>query len=162
MAVRELLVWMFVVDLGIACGAGLYERRVLIPEWFVAKPGQRLRVDRQAMQRTDPGRKFWGLATTLPLPLLTVANLVIALQSQGALRTWLLAAGWITLLERIGTFTYFIPTALGLMREGPGALSESRSAVVASQWMHMNWVRAALAFAGWLAALKALSLGPLS
>jgi len=162
MSVRELLVWLFVIDLGIAFGAGLYERSLVIPEWFVGKPGPDLRVNREAMLRTDPGRKFWGLATTLPLPLLTIANLVIAFQSQGALRTWLLAAGLITLLERIGTFSYFIPTAIRLMRAGPDALSESRSAAVASLWMRMNLVRAALALTGWLAALKALSLGTLS
>lgn len=161
MGIKELLVWLFVVDLGIAFGAGLYERRMLIPEWFIGKPGPQLRVDREAMVRTDPGRKFWGPATTLPLTLLTVANLVIAVQSQGALRTWLLAAALLTLLERIGTFSYFIPTALRLMRGGPEALSESRSAAMASQWMRMNWVRGALSLAGWLAALKALSLGAL-
>ena len=162
MGVKELLVWLFVIDLGIAFGAGLYERRMVIPEWFVGTPGPHLRVDREAMRRTDPGRKFWGFVTTLPLSLLTIASLVTAGRSQGALRTWLLAAGLITLLERIGTFSYFIPTALRLMREGPGALSESRSSAIASQWIRMNWVRAALALTGWLAALKALSLGTLS
>jgi len=77
------------------------------------------------------------------------------------LRGWLLAAGVITLLERIGTFSYFIPTALKLMRTGPGSLSEPRSAAVASQWRRLNLVRAALGLGGWLSALKALSLGKL-
>jgi len=162
MALRELLLWLFVIDLGIACGAGLYERRIVLPEWFSSSPATGLRVNREAMLRTDPGRELWGLVTTLPLPLLTIANLVVAWQSQGPLRTWLLAAGLITLLERIGTFAYFIPMALKLMRTGPGSLSESRSAAVASQWMRLNLVRAALALTGWLAALKALSLGSLS
>jgi hypothetical protein len=159
MTLKELLVWLFVIDLGIAFGAGLYERRMLVPEWFVGEPGPRLRVNREAMLRADPGRKFWGLATTVPLLPLTLANLALAVQSLGPLRTWLLAAGLITLLERIGTFSYFIPTAIRLMRAGPGALSEARSAVVASWWMRMNWVRVALGLTGWLAALKALSLG---
>jgi len=100
--------------------------------------------------------------TTLPLPLLTIANLVIAWQSQDRLRTWLLAAALISLLERVGTFSYFIPTALKLMRTGPASLFESRSGAVASQWMRMNLVRAALSLTAWLAALKALSLAQFS
>jgi hypothetical protein len=158
MGLRETLVWLFVIDLGIACGAGLYEQRLIIPEWFTRAPGAGLQVNREAMRRTDPGRKFWGLVTTVPLPLLTIAILVLAWRADAPLRGWLLVAGTITLLERVVTFSYFIPTALKLMRTGPGALSESHAAKVASRWMRLNLVRAALALGGWLAALKALSL----
>jgi hypothetical protein len=70
-------------------------------------------------------------------------------------RDWWLGAVVITLFERIGTFSYFIPTALKLMR---GTLTESRAAAMASQWMRVNLLRTAFALAGWLAALKALSL----
>jgi hypothetical protein len=45
-------------------------------------------------------------------------------------RDWWLGAVVITLFERIGTFSYFIPTALKLMR---GTLTESRAAAMASQ-----------------------------
>jgi hypothetical protein len=158
---KELLLWLFVIDLGIAFGAGLYESRVMVPEWFSGSPTTGLRVNRETMLRTDPGRKFWGPVTTVPLALLTIANLAIGWQARGPLRTWLVAAGSISLLERIGTFSYFIPTALKLMRTGPGSVDESRAATMAAQWKRMNYVRAALSLAAWLAALKALSLGPL-
>jgi hypothetical protein len=62
----------------------------------------------------------------------------------------------ITLVERIATFSYFIPTALRLMRAD--ALPSAKVGAMASQWMALNHVRAALALIGWLAALKALSL----
>src|SRR5437870_13534525 len=127
MNVKELLLWLFVIDLGIAFGAGFYERCMIVPEWFRGSPRTGLRVDREAMRRTDPGRKFWGLVTTLPLPLLTVANLVIAWQSQGPLRTWLLAAALISLLERIGTFSYLIPTAIERRLCAAVRLCESRA-----------------------------------
>jgi hypothetical protein len=31
--VPRILLWLFVIDLGIAFGAGLYESRVVIPRW---------------------------------------------------------------------------------------------------------------------------------
>jgi hypothetical protein len=31
--VRIVLMWLFVINLGIACGAGLYEQRIVTPDW---------------------------------------------------------------------------------------------------------------------------------
>jgi hypothetical protein len=145
-----ILLWLFVVDLGIACGAGLYEQRMIVPQWFSGS-----RVDSEAMRRTDPGRRFWAFVTTMPLTLLTLASLAVAWRAQGAMRSWWLAAAAITLVERAGTFAYFIPTALKMM--GDAAPAEAKSAM-AARWSRLNLIRAGLGLAGWLAALKALSL----
>jgi hypothetical protein len=108
------------------------------------------------MRQTDTGLRFWAFVTTLPLSLLTHANLVTALQSQGSRRDWWLAAGAITLVERLGTFAFFIPTAVKLMRaDNLPAFTAAKSA---SLWMRLNHVRNALVLLGWLAALKTLSL----
>jgi hypothetical protein len=145
-----ILLWLFVIDLGIAFGAGLYEQRMIVPQWFSGS-----RVDSEAMRRTDPGRRFWALVTTMPLTLLTLASLAVAWQWRGPLREWWLAAAAITLVERVGTFSYFIPTALKMMRDDTQPEAKSRMAV---RWTRLNLVRALLGLLGWLAALKALSL----
>ena len=62
----------------------------------------------------------------------------------------------ITLIERIATFSYFIPTAVRLTRAE--SLPSAKLEAMASQWIALNYVRAALVLTGWLAALKALSL----
>ena len=36
--VTEVLLWMFVIDLGIAFGAGIYEDRVVVPQWENTPP----------------------------------------------------------------------------------------------------------------------------
>ena len=65
---RHLFLWLFVINLGISFGAGLYEARVVIPQWVNLPP------------RTWPntGILFWVYVTTIPLTLLTVANLFAA------------------------------------------------------------------------------------
>ena len=63
------LLWLFVVNLGIALGAGVYEQRVVIPQWENTPP--------QTWPNT--GLLFWVYVTTVPLTLLTLANLVAAL-----------------------------------------------------------------------------------
>jgi hypothetical protein len=152
----EILLWLFVVNHGIAFGAGLYERRIVLPMWFERSPGTGIRVNSEAMRSTDTGRRFWAAVSTVPLTLLTLANLVLAWQSQGPRHDWWMAAALVTLAERIGTFSYFIPTAIKLMRAE--TMPPEKSSAMASQWMALNHVRAALDLLAWLAALKALSL----
>ena len=152
--IPEILLWLFVINLGIAFGAGLYEQRIIWPQWF-AQSESGIHVNSAAMWSTDTGRRFWLSVTTIPLSLLTLANLAAAWQSHGPRHSWWLGAAVITLLERIGSLSYIIPTALQLMRED--ALGSEKDAK-APQWMALNHVRAALALIGWLAALRVLSL----
>ncbi|MGQ0812618.1 MAG: DUF1772 domain-containing protein [Nitrospiraceae bacterium] len=142
------------MNLGIAFGAGLYEQRRILPQWFSRSPESGLRADSEAMRRTDAGRKFWAYVTTVPLTLLMLTSPAVAWQTQGPRRDWWFGAAVIILVERIGTFSYFIPTALKLMRIE--SLPESAVDSMVSQWMRLNYIRDALTLVGWIAALKAL------
>jgi Domain of unknown function (DUF1772) len=154
--VPEILLWLFVINLGIASGAGLYEQRIILTQWFVRTADSGIRVDGAAIRNTDTGRRFWAFVTTIPLTLLTLANLVVAWQSQNPRHEWWLAAAVITLVERILTFSYFIPTAIQLMRAE--TFPPGKGEAMASRWMKLNYVRGALGLIAWLAALRALSL----
>jgi len=158
--IPEILLWLFVINHGIAFGAGLYEQRIIIPQWFSRSSESGVRVNSAAMRNPDVGRQFWAFVSTGPLTLLTLANLVVAWQSFGPRHDWWLGAAVITLIERVATFSYFIPTAIRLMRAD--ALPAAQAASMASRWIALNKVRAALALIGWLAALRALSLSSVS
>jgi hypothetical protein len=75
--IQEILLWLFVTNLGIAFGAGLYEQRIIWPQWF-GQSESGVRVNTAAMRSTDTGRRFWLSVTTVPLILLTLASLVAA------------------------------------------------------------------------------------
>lgn len=155
-SIPEILLWLFVLNLGIACGAGLYETRLVLPRWFSRSATGEYRVDGEAMRQFDSGLKFWAFVTTGPLTLLTLANLVAAWQSVGLPRGWWLAAGLITLLERVGTFSFFIPTAIRLGQAGH--LPPPATSRLVARWVALNRVRTALTVLGWLAGLRALTL----
>jgi hypothetical protein len=152
----NIFLWLWVVNLGIASGAGLYEHRIVLPQWFSRDADGRLRVNVEAMRTTDTGRRFWGFTTTIPLTLLTAANGLLGWQSGGAKREWWMCAVLIVAVERIGTFVYFIPTAIRLMRADAEPSADLEA--VALRWMMLNHVRAVLTLVGWIAALRALSL----
>jgi hypothetical protein len=143
--VKSVLLWLFVINLGIACGAGLYEARVVIPQWANIPP--------QTWPNT--GLMFWVYVTTIPLTVLTAANLITAWMDGSTRRQWWLSAAATVVLERIATFSYFIPTMIGLTS---AELPEAEVKATLSLWLLFNRGRHVLTLAGWLMALKALSL----
>jgi hypothetical protein len=148
------LLWLFVMNLGIAFGAGLYEHRIVVSRWVSSSASSGAHWDAETARRDDTGRRFWGFVTTVPLTLLTLANLFVAFQASGSVRSWWLAAGLAALTDRVLTFSYFIPTMVGLMR----AADSPDAVAVATRWQTINYVRHAIVLAAWLASLQAFAL----
>jgi hypothetical protein len=141
----RILLWSFVVNLGVVFGAGLYEARISVPRWIGAP---------DEAQRDDTGRRFWAFTTTFPLTLLTLASLWAAWRSAGGVRLWWLTAAAAALADRLFTFSYFIPRMAGLVRLADSPQTRARM----TRWAHLNYVRLALVLVAWLAALEAFSL----
>ncbi len=147
------LLWLFVINLGIAFGAGLYEHRIVLSDWITTSAdGAHWHAD--VARADDTGRRFWAFVTTIPLTLITLANIYAAWHSTGLVRFWWLAAALVAVAERIFTFTYFIPTMVGLMN----AADSPEAAATAIRWSYLNYLRHALVFVAWLAALRAFGL----
>jgi hypothetical protein len=149
----RVLLWLFVINLGIAFGAGLYEHRIVVPDWLTSS-ATGAQWSAEAARHDDTGLRFWAFVTTGPLTLLTLANLYAAWRSVGEIRRWWLAAVVAALADRVLTFGYFIPTMVGLM----GAPDSPESVAIATRWSTFNYVRHALVLAAWLAAMKSFSL----
>jgi putative copper export protein len=147
------LLWLFVINLGIALGAGLYESRIVVPDWIdtaASSPVWNADVARE----DNTGVRFWVAVTTVPLTLLTLANLVAGWRAPIGLRRWWLGTAATGLVERAFTLGYFVPTMVGLIRAGssPDAVSS------ATQWAQLNNLRHLLVLAAWLGALRTFSL----
>lgn len=154
--VSKVLLWLFVINLGVAFGAGLYESRIVVPQWIISLPDSTYRWNAEAARQANTGLNFWVYVTTVPLTLLTLANLVAAWRARGALRHWWMGAALAAVADRIFTFSYFIPTMLKLTQDR--ALPESEAVALALQWQNLNHVRHAIILIAWLAALKTFSL----
>jgi hypothetical protein len=151
---NETLLWLFVINLGVAFGAGLYEHRITVPRWITSLPESGTHWHADSVRSDDPGRRFWGMVTTVPLTLLTLANLYAALFTLDAARGWWIAACLFAVADRAVTFGYFIPAMVGLMK----ASDSSTSAAAATRWSRLNYVRHAVVLAAWLASLQAFRL----
>ena len=138
---------------GIAFGAGLYKHRIFIPRWVTADDSGG-HWNAEQVRRDNTGLRFWAYVTTGPLTLLALANLLAAWKTIGTVRSWWLAAALLVMADRVLTFSYLIPTMVGLMN----AADSSASVASATRWAHLNYFRHGLLLGGWLAALKTFSL----
>ena len=148
------VLYLFATFLGVALGAGLYEGRIVVPQWIVPTGGGHV-WDADAAVRADTGRRFWVYVTTVPLTLLTVASLVLAFRYRGPGHRWWRAAAVVALADRVFTFAYFIPTLLRLMG---GELPQPQAVELALQWQRLDVVRDALSAVAFLSALAGLVL----
>ncbi len=146
----RILLWLFVVGLGIAAGAGLYETKTQMPRWVRSARANGL--PSQVASSANTGMQFWLYTTALPLTLLTLASFFAIRFVDPETRKWWLIAAWASLGSQILTLAYFIPTLLQLSGghgdECPGGRLPVGSGQLASP---RPVVRA------WLAALQAFA-----
>ncbi|WP_426752468.1 DUF1772 domain-containing protein [Myxococcus sp. Y35] len=149
-SVAAIVLWLFVINLGIAFGAGLYEHRISLPRWLDMTGGH---WSAEAASQDNVGLRFWAFVSTGPMTLLTLASLYFAYQSSGPMRAWWIGAALAALADRLLTFSYFIPTMFRLMQ----APDNAAAVETAMTWARMNHLRHVLVAGAWLAALQALS-----
>ncbi len=155
-SIAHVVLWLFVINLGIAFGAGLYEGRIVVPQWLSRSGGSAYRWNAEAARDANVGLRFWAFVTTVPLTLLTLASLVVVWWTPEVVRPWWSGAIAAALVDRAMTFAYFIPTMLRLMKDEASARSEA--VAKARQWVNLGYIRHAATLAAWLASLKAFSL----
>lgn len=149
------MLWLFVINLGVALGAGIYEARVELPQWIQELSDSRYLWNAAAAKASNSGMRFWAMVTTGPLTLITLINLYLSFKARGLTRKWWMSASGISLVERIFTFTYFIPTMIQLMEIQTSTFEAVQTAL---RWEDLNFLRHLLTGAALLAAMKAFSL----
>ena len=76
---RPIMLWLFVINLGVTFGAGIYEHRIVVPRWLKSTGNAAATWNADAARQDDTGRKFWAFVSTMPLTLLTLISLYACL-----------------------------------------------------------------------------------
>lgn len=153
--VSKILLWLFVINLGIVFGAGLYEARIEFPQWLIYSEPDGYHWSAAVARQANTGVRFWVYVTTVPLTLLTLANLVVAWRAQGPIRPWWLGSAVTALVDRVFTFSYFVPTMVKLMSDEN--IPQAQAVATAVRWGQLNYSRHLIVLVAWLMALKAFS-----
>lgn len=133
-----IVLWLLLINLGIAFGAGLYETRIEEPQWLTTHESGQQTWNAQAARQADTGLRFWVFVTSGPLTLLTLLSLILVWKTENGVRKWWLIALVFILIDRSMTFGYFIPTMIDLMS---GDLPNTKAVEVAQRWFFWNNIR---------------------
>lgn len=162
-SIARIVLWLFIVSLGIEIGAGLYEIFVLVPLWANSAPDSVIAFYRHNIATPNmfinAGGRFWMFAS----PLLTLLSMAVFLTGRESIpdhRKWRRAAGGLVFLIMCGTFGWFVPNILTLQSEKVLTMNPETVSSIAFWWSHLNWLRALLAIVAWMFALRALSIPP--
>lgn len=162
-SIAQILLWLFVIALGIELGAGLYETLVVMPLWAATPPDSVLAYYHHNAANPqftlNAGGRFWMFATPL-VGLTAIAALLSGLKTSPEHRKWRVAGTILALIVVISTFAWFVPNIIKLFSEAITRMSADELASLTNWWVRLNWVRAVVYAAGWLAALRALSIPP--
>lgn len=155
---RNIWLWLLVVFVGIQFGAGLYEKLAVVPLWAEVPPDQVLDQMRTSGM-WDAGRVFWPFVSP-PVALLAVLNLILAWRSRTPNRRWWLAAAALMCVYAAFSYGFFVPQML-MLQASDGTWPPERIESLVDWWTGLNHLRMAIGAAGWLCALRALSLSAL-
>src|SRR5215471_7906969 len=147
MAFGSVVLWLLVVLMGLQIGAGLYEAWVLVSLWSGAPPQSIVTFQTQPL--APDAHLFWIFMTPL-VGVLSLINVIVAWGEAGPRRTWWLAGAGVSLAMVIMTFAYFVPLFIKVFPQAaqlPAAEVQAR----VLWWVRLNWVRAVVLIAAWLA-----------
>jgi hypothetical protein len=149
--------WLFVITLGLDLGAGAYESRIVVPLWANGVPATLAPGNPYAKVAIDAGMRFWAYLTSA-VGLLAVLSLVFGLSPPPAQRAWRTGAAIAEPAVVAMTLLYFRPTLIRLFVGHGAGLSPETIRSTVQQWVRLSWVRLAISFLAWCAALRALAL----
>ena len=68
-ALSTTLLWLLVMNLGVAFGAGIYEGRIVVADWITSSSDGGIHWNPEAARSDNTGLRFWAFVTTGPLTL---------------------------------------------------------------------------------------------
>ncbi len=143
----EILMWLLVMWMGFAIGAGIYETRVVLPLW-AGSPPESLKRWHSAPFRIDPGLRFWVFCTP-GLALLSLVVLVSFLGVDSPAATYVKIGAGLSVALAIWAFAWFVPRFRAVTGPKFQEMDQQQAAGIAVAWRRMNSLRVVLFLAAW-------------
>lgn len=158
--ITRLFVWIMVLAMGPLVGAKLFDLLVLVGAWSASPPASLELLPYGDAWPVDTGEFFIpGSAAAL---LASLAAAVSGWKTPWSYRALLMTPLVIIVATLVLTVGFFWPVNAALWRaaqQAPGAIGDADDiAAMVRSWVALDWVRVGLAFVGFAAAARALSL----
>ncbi len=153
----RIVLWLFVICLGLDLGAGIYEARVVVPLWADGVPDTLAAGNPYGRVAVDAGMHFWAYMTSA-VAVLAILTLVFGILAPMPRRGWQIFAAAVELVAVAMTLLYFRPTLVRLFLSHGAGLSAAEIASTVGRWVTWSRVRIVISLLAWGAALRAATL----
>jgi len=122
MKVSQIILWLFVVAVGLEIGAGMYEMILVVPLWANGAPESVVAFYQQNVANPqfalNAGPRFWMFMTPT-VGLLAIATLLTSFKTAARHRKWRIAGSALIIFIVAATFAWFVPNIMRLGQDVP-------------------------------------------
>jgi len=156
----RVFLWVSVLAWGIGVGAKLYDLRVVAGAWSAAPPESLTLLPYGPRFPVDPGKFF--IPTSLSTLVAAFGALISGWKTPFGYRVWLCLSAVLILAVWVFTAVAFWPSNAALYAAASGATSGAKGEAelirLARQWVTYDWWRVAMMGAGFVSAVRAISV----
>jgi hypothetical protein len=138
----------------LAMGGGLYEILVIYPGWKHDADPLTLRAKLHSSGQILAAKRFWPIVSPAQV-LLSVINIALAWNHTGGAHAYWLAAAVAVFINRLITFSYFIPVMIHKIMQ-PETIEAARLRAIVKQWTALSPLRLLFELFAWIMLVVAL------
>jgi hypothetical protein len=150
----QILLCAFIFSVGIGIGGGVYETRVVYPNWNREPTPDGLGEKLVSSGQARAARRYWPLISPTSA-LLAVLNAFLAWHQIGLVRTLWLTSSILIIVKRSGTYGYFVPTYIHRIAKPEGMDTTALLRVVRT-WTILSPLRVLIETLSWITGIWAL------
>ena len=152
----QVLMCTFVFSVGLGIGGGVYETRVVYPNWAKDPTPDRLSEKLISSGQAGAARRYWPLVSPASA-LLAIVNMFLAWDQVGIVRDLWLMSSIAIVLKSLGTYGYFVPTYIRRIAK-PNTMDAMTLRRLVRQWTGLSSLRIVVEIFAWITGMWALLL----
>jgi hypothetical protein len=150
----QILLCALMFSVGMGIGGGVYETRVVYPNWITEPTPDGLGEKLVTSGQAGAARRYWPLISPTSA-LLAVLNAFLAWHQIGWVRTLWLTSSILILIKSAGTYGYFVPTYLHRIAK-PETVDRVALLRVVRTWTILSPLRVLIETLAWITGIWAL------
>jgi hypothetical protein len=152
----QTLLCAFIFSVGLGIGGGLYETRVVYPNWSKDPTPDGLSEKLISSGQAGAARRYWPLVSPASA-LFAIVNMFLAWDQVGIVRELWLMSSIAIVLKSLGTYGYFVPTYIRRIAK-PNTMDTMTLRRLVRQWTGLSPLRIVVEIFAWITGMWALLL----
>jgi len=153
---EQILLCAFIFSVGMGVGGGVYETRVVYPNWIKDPTPDGLGEKLASSGQSGAARRYWPLISPMSA-LLAVLNAFFAWHQNGLVRTLWLTSSVSIIIKSASTYGYFVPTYIRRIARAETMDIMALRRVVHT-WANLSPLRVLVETLAWITGMWALMI----